>query len=101
MKSESKRSEAGKTKSPKKAESGSKGKNIKNRKLAFVMEKLKSAGNRNSRKNRHGEHRKWCGKCLKNNCGKSGLLLLPIVLGLLLIIGIVVNNHSTCGGSYI
>lgn len=88
MKSESKRSEAGKTKSPKKAESGSKGKNIKNRKLAFVMEKLKSAGTEIAGKTGMENTGSGVENVLKIIAVKVGLLLLPIVLGLLLIIGI-------------
>lgn len=88
MKSESKRSEAGKTKSPKKAESSSKGKNIKNRKLAFVMEKLKSAGTEIAGKTGMENTGSGVENVLKIIAVKVGLLLLPIVLGLLLIIGI-------------
>ena len=88
MKSESKRSEAGKTKSPKKAESGSKGKNIKNRKLAFVMEKLKSAGTEIAGKTGMENTGSGVENVFKIIAVKVGLLLLPIVLGLLLIIGI-------------
>lgn len=88
MKSESKMSEAGKTKSPKKAESGSKGKNIKNRKLAFVMEKLKSAGTEIAGKTGMENTGSGVENVLKLIAVKVGLLLLPILLGLLLIIGI-------------
>lgn len=88
MKSESKRSEAGKTKSPKKAESSSKGKNIKDRKLAFVMEKLKSAGTEIAGKTGMENTGSGVENVLKIIAVKVGLLLLPIVLGLLLIIGI-------------
>lgn len=88
VKSESKRSEAGKTKSTKKAESSSKGKNKKNRKLALVMEKLKSTGTGMTGKAGIENTGSGVGDVVKMIAVKVGVLLLPIVLGLLLIIGV-------------
>lgn len=88
VKSESNRTGKDKPKSHKNSGSNSKGKNIKNRKLAFVMEKLKSAGTEIAGKTGMENTGSGVENVLKIIAVKVGLLLLPIVLGLLLIIGI-------------
>ena len=68
--------------------SSSKDKNVKKRKLALVIEKLKSAGTGISGKAGIEDTGSGVGDVVKMIAVKVGLLLLPIVLGLLLIIGV-------------
>ena len=88
VKSESNRTGKDKPKSHKNSGSNSKDKNVKNRKLALVIEKLKSAGTGISGKAGIEDTGSGVENVLKIISVKVGLLLLPIVLGLLLIIGI-------------
>lgn len=88
VKSESNRTGKDKPKSHKNSESSSKDKNVKNRKLALVIEKLKSAGTGISGKAGIEDTGSGVGDVVKMIAVKVGLLLLPIVLGLLLIIGV-------------
>lgn len=88
VKSESNRTGKDKPKSHKNSGSSSKDKNVKNRKLALVIEKLKSAGTGISGKAGIEDTGSGVGDVVKMIAVKVGLLLLPIVLGLLLIIGV-------------
>ena len=88
VKSESNRTGKDKPKSHKNSGSSSKDKNVKKRKLALVIEKLKSAGTGISGKAGIEDTGSGVGDVVKMIAVKVGLLLLPIVLGLLLIIGV-------------
>ena len=88
VKSESNRTGKDKPKSHKNSGSSSKDKNVKKRKLALVIEKLKSAGTGISGKAGIEDTGSGVGDVVKMIAVKVGVLLLPIVLGLLLIIGV-------------
>ncbi len=90
VKSESKRSGIGKNKRSRKSESSSKGKSIKNRKLAFVMEKLKSTGIGVVCKTGMENPGSGVSEVVKMIAVQVGLLLLPVALLLLLVIGVAV-----------